>query len=153
MLSPAILLAAIFSIGSVPLGGKGAHARIEAVESRVSKEKLVTVDPKSALRADLEAELSRIDWRRENVGEPFVVRAVLSEAESTAARSGSRASCTVEIVLREPSGAILGTVRGRASGEDAKGARGSLELGVLEAAAESASKAIPEAVRRSRAAR
>jgi len=152
MLSPAILIAAIFSSPMAP-HGKSAHARLEAVESRVAKEKLVLADPKTSLRADLENELAAIDWRAERVGAPFVVRAVLAEAESSVLRDGTHASCTVEIVIRESNGAILGTVRGRAAGDDAPGARAALELGVLEAAAESASKAVPEAVRRSRAAR
>lgn len=152
MLSPAILLAAIFTVFPAP-AGKSAHARLASVESRVAPLKLAIVDPEAELRRDLESQLGAIDWKAERVSSPFVLSAVLSDAESTTGGASVRASCTVRVMIREPSGAILGTVSGFAKGEDAKGARASLERGVLEAASASASKAIPDAVRRARAAR
>jgi hypothetical protein len=141
----------IASLGSVE--AKAKHAALTSVESRVSAKKLATVDPKAVVRSDLERELSRIDWKSEGVKAPFELSAVLTSAESSADKKGASASCVIEVVLREPNGKLLGTVRGRASGEEAKGSRESLERGVLDAAAKTASSAIPEAVRRSREAR
>jgi hypothetical protein len=128
-------------------------ARIASVESRVDAKKLTMGDPKPALRAELEQALAGVDWKREGVGAPFEVLAVLADADSAITRDGVRANCVVQVVIREPSGAILGTVSGSAKGQDKGNARASLEREVLEAATESASAAIPEAVRRSRKAR
>lgn len=133
--------------------GKASHARIASVESRVEAKKLATRDPRAVLRADLERELAAIDWKSAGVKAPFEILAVLADAESSAGKEGAQASCTVQVVLREPGGALLGIVNGRASGHDAGGGRASLELDVLEAAARRASLAIPEAVRVSRKAR
>lgn len=133
--------------------GKLEPAALTSVESRVAAKKLVIRDPKSIVRSDLERELARIDWSREGVKAPFELSAVLAQAESSADKKGATASCVIEVVLREPNGKLLGTVRGRASGEEAKGTREALERGVLDAAAKTASSAIPQAVRRSRDAR
>ncbi len=132
---------------------KSTHARIASVESRVDQKKLTMGDPKPALRADLEEALGGVDWKRERVGAPFEVMAVLADAESKSSREGTHVRCVVQVVLREPSGAILGTVSGSATGKDKSTPRATLERDVLEAATESASAAIPEAVRRSRAAK
>jgi hypothetical protein len=129
---------------------KAKHAALTSVESRVSEKKLAIVDPKAVVRRDLERELAAIDWKQEGVKAPFELSAVLAAAESSATKKGASASCVIEVVLREPNGKILGTVRGRASGEEAKGSREALERGVLDAAAKTASSAIPEAIRRSR---
>lgn len=129
---------------------KAKHAALVSVESRVAAKKLEIVDPKAVVRSDLERELARIDWKKEGVAQPFELSAVLASAESSADKKGTTASCVIEVVLREPNGKILGTVRGRASGEESKGSRETLERGVLDAAAKNASSAIPEAVRRSR---
>lgn len=152
MLSPSTVLAAIFPLVSA-LHGKSALARVAAVESRVASEKLAIVDPKSQLRHELEDELAKIDWRAERVKSSFELLAVLSEAESTAGKDGMRASMTVRIVLREPGGALLGQVSAHAEGVDKRGSRAALEAAVLEAASQKATIAIPEAVRKARAAR
>ncbi len=148
-----LLLVAMLALPSAvtsTVAEKAKQVRITSVESRVEAKKLATPDPKAALRSELEEALDAVDWKREGVVRPFEVIAVLAAAESSASRDGVRASCSVEVVLREPSGAILGRVRGSARGEDRGGARAPLERGVLEAAAQSASDAIPQAVRRSR---
>ncbi len=149
MLSPALVVAAIFAV-TAPPSGRSAHAHLASVDSRVAPKKLVTADPRPELRADLERELGDIDWKAEGVSSPFVLSAVLTEAESSTSKGSARASCTIQIVLREPNGKLLGSVDGRATGEERSGSRAALELGVLDAAARSASAAIPEAVRRSR---
>jgi hypothetical protein len=109
---------------------KAKHAALTSVESRVASKKLAIVDPKAVVRSDLERELALIDWKQEGVKAPFELSAVLAAAESTADKKGATASCVIEVVLREPNGKILGTVRGRASGEEAKGSREALERGV-----------------------
>lgn len=147
----------VVALGLMALGApvekKAAPVRIASVESRVDDKKLKMGDPKPALRAELEDALSGVDWKREGVGAPFEVLAVLADAESAVTREGARVRCVVQVVIREPSGAILGTVSGTARGQDKTPSRAALEREVLEAAAESASAAIPEAVRRSRRAR
>jgi hypothetical protein len=151
MLAIALTFAMTFATLATP-HAKAKHARLTSVESRVEG-KLATEDPRAVLRADLERELANIDWKQEGVKAPFELSAVLTAAESASGKKSATASCVVQVVLREPSGALLGTVSGRASGEDAKGGRKALELGVLEAAAKTASSAIPEAIRQSRKAR
>jgi hypothetical protein len=149
MLSPALIVAAIFAL-TAPPSGRTSHARLASVDSRVAPKTLETTDPRPALRADLERELGAIDWKAEGVSSPFVLSAVLTEAESSTSKGAARASCKVELVLREPTGKLLGKVGGFADGEDRAGSRAALELGVIDAAAKSASSAIPEAIRQSR---
>jgi hypothetical protein len=144
-------VAALLSLAG-HVGGK-VHARLAAVESRVETAKLATPDPKSTLRIELEQELVKIDWTAEKVNRPFELVAVLSDAESSTGKNGAHASCTIQLLMREPGGALLGRVTGRASGEDREGSRLSLEAGVFEAASRSAASALPEALRRSRKAR
>lgn len=151
-LSPIVVLG-LMVLGSHAIEKRSAPVRIASVESRVDGKKLKMGDPKPALRAELEDALSGLDWKREAVGAPFEVLAVLADAESTTTRDGAQVRCVVQVVIREPSGALLGTVSGSARGQDKGPVRASLEREVLEAAAESASAAIPEAVRRSRRAR
>ncbi len=152
MLAPALALVAVVALPA-SISGKAKQARLASVESRVDEKKLTIRDPKETLRTELQEALDGVDWKREGVDRPFEVLAVLANGESTASREGVRASFAVQVVVREPSGAILGSVTGRAHGEDKKTSRGALEREVLEAAAESASAAIPEAVRKSRKAR
>jgi hypothetical protein len=152
MLAHALALVAMI-VGPATITGKAKQARLASVESRVDEKKLSIRDPKETLRSELQEALDGVDWKREGVDRPFEVLAVLSGAESTSTREGVRASFSVQVIVREPSGAILGSVTGRARGEDKKTSRGALEREVLEAAAESASAAIPEAVRKSRTAR
>ncbi len=151
MTSPATLLAAIFSLLGPASGAT--QPRVAAVECRVEASKLATSDPKSKLRRELEEELDRIDWKAERVGPPFELIAVLAEGQSTATKSSTHASFSVRLVLREPSGALLGQVSARASGEERGASRAALEASVLEAASKSAASALPEAVRKARKAR
>jgi len=152
MLAIALTFAMTFATLAAP-HGNAKHAKLTSVESRVEATKLATEDPGSVLRADLERELGNIDWKQEGVKAPFELSAVLTSAESASGKKRTTAWCVVQVVLREPNGALLGTVSGRASGEDAKGGRKALELDVLEAAAKTASSAIPEAIRQARKAR
>jgi hypothetical protein len=152
MLAPALVLVAMI-VGPTTISGKAKQARLASVESRVDEKKLTIRDPKGTLRTELQEALDGVDWKREGVDRPFEVLATLAVGESTSTRDGVRASFSVQVVVREPGGAILGSVTGRAHGEDKKTSRGALERDVLEAAAESASAAIPEAVRKSRKSR
>lgn len=151
-LTPIVALG-LMLVAPATIAKRATPARIASVESRVDAKKLTMGDPKPALRAELEQALGSVDWKREGVGAPFELLAVLADADSSVTRDGVRAACVVQVVIREPSGAILGTVSGSAKGQDKGSTRASLEREVLEAATESASAAIPEAVRRSRKAR
>jgi hypothetical protein len=152
MLGPTLAMVAVLLVPT-ELARKAKHVHIASVESRVESSKLATSNPKAVLRDDLEKALDAIDWKREGVRAPFEVVAVLAAAESSAGREGAQASCTVSVLLREKSGALLGSVSGTARGKERGAKRSSLELGVLEAAVQSASAAIPQAVRKSRDAR
>ncbi len=146
------IAALIVALTLTPSGPSG-QARLRSVESRVDAGKLATKSPELVVRAELEDALSSIDWKREGVVAPFEILAVLADADSSQGREGARARCVVRIVLREPGGALLGSVSGKATAEDAKAGRASVERDVLDAAVGSASSAIPEAVRRARKAR
>lgn len=153
MLSPGpFLLAAIASLSSP--GDKAAPvARVASVEIRAEATRLATDDPKTKLRRELEEELATIDWRAEKVSRSFELIGVLASGESSASRKGAHATITVELVLREPSGALLGRVRGHATGDDSGQSRAALEALVLEAATREAAAALPEAVRKARTSR
>lgn len=161
MVGPALaLLAALFTSAPATLpaadaGFAGAVAgprqvRIASCESRIAPRQLATRDPARALRADLEAALDAIDWKREGVHRPVEILAVLAEAESRADRGRARASVTVRAVVREPGGALIAVVSGNARGEDRAAARADLERDVLQAAAKQTSTSLPEAIRRAR---
>jgi hypothetical protein len=129
------------------------RARVVSVESEVARSKLALVDPKEAVRAGLEDELSRIDWRANRAAPVVELRAVVAEAESVASPSGIKARVVVRLALLEPNGKLLGQVSGRASAEDTASNRASLEAAVLDAAARQAALAVPEAARRARSMR
>ena len=129
MLSPALVVAAIFAV-TAPPSGRSAHAHLASVDSRVAPKKLVK---------ELDAKL----------GTDAIPSSVA--IFSPAAPPNTSPQATPSAKRARSSRSWLRCRRGIGSRACAvSGSRAALELGVLDAAARSASAAIPEAVRRSR---
>jgi hypothetical protein len=132
---------------------KRCEVRVASALSRVAPRALEMKNPERVLRGDFETSLGRIDCSREKIDHTYDVMAELVAAESVNGRDRVTSSVTVKAIVRDGSGAMLAVVQGKARGEDRSNARASLERDLLKAAADEASRSVPEAIRRARGTR
>ncbi len=91
--------------------------------------------------------MSNADWHGVTRAQHLRVTAAVQTLKSSRDGEGAHSECVVEAALLDPSGKLLALVHGR--GRVDGGALVPAERDALEAAAERAAKALPEAARRS----